>query len=570
MKKHPLLTSYLYVASFSVMYQLVILSSGMSGTVGLRQALLMSSLWLLPLMLWPRYHKVIGAMIGLLLLPAALLNLGYWMLYGQDFSQSVLFIVFESNWAEGSEFLESYWQWWHPLALAVFIAIPVYLWSQLQAVTLSAKQRGAGVALVSLTVFWPLINTWAFKGNDFDAAVYHQLHRMEPAAPWTLVVGYQQYRTNLANMESLLAENASLPPLKNFQADDARLPQRLVIVIGESTNRERMSLYGYGRATSPGLEQLKNELTVFTDVISPRPYTIESLQQVLSLADQRHPDDFYTRPNVLNMLKQAGYHITWITNQQTQTRRNTLLTTLSQMADEQVYLNNNREQNASQHDDSVLQPFAATLQQSYPRQAIFVHLLGTHRKYSYRYPDNYRVFHDRQGVPEWVEDRNLEEYNSYDNAVLFNDHVVTELIHTLDSARQRSLLVYFSDHGEEVFDHSEHQFTGRNEGAPTTAMYTVPFIAWTSPQWRTRGSWQARADRPFQSSDFMHTLADMVGIRFQGWDGSRSLISDTFEARPRLIGNPESPQKLTYYRQLAEPESLAGRLDNRADDKGVL
>lgn len=530
----------------------------------------MSSLWLLPLLLWPRYHKAIGAVIGLLLLPAAVLNLGYWMLYGQDFSQSVLFIVFESNWAEGSEFLESYWQWWHPLVLAGFLAIPGFLWSQLKPIVLTGRQRAVGAFLIPVIVFWPLLNTWGIKQEGFDAGWYHQLHRMEPAAPWTLVVGYQQYRTNLANMESLLSENASLPPLKSFQTDINRLPNKLVIVIGESTNRERMSLYGYNRETTPGLDKLKDQLTVFNDVISPRPYTIEALQQVLSLADQTSPDEFYTRPNVLNMLKQAGYHITWITNQQTQTRRNTLLTTLSQMADDQVYLNNNREQNASQYDSAVLEPFVASLQESHPRQAIIVHLLGTHRKYSYRYPDNYQVFQGRKGVPSWISDEHLEEYNSYDNAVLFNDYVVSELIQTLDNANSRSLLVYFSDHGEEVYDSPERQFTGRNEGDPTAAMYTVPFIAWTSSQWQSHSDWQADTDRPFQSSDFMHTLADMMGIRFDGWESSRSLVSDSFQPHQRLIGNPEMPTKLKSFSELFESENLAHRLEKNTIQKGML
>jgi heptose-I-phosphate ethanolaminephosphotransferase len=38
------------------------------------------------------------------------------------------------------------------------------------------------------------------------------------------------------------------------------------------------------------------------------------------------------------------------------TKRNTMLTTFSQQTDEQVYLNNQRNQNASQYDDVVLAP----------------------------------------------------------------------------------------------------------------------------------------------------------------------------------------------------------------------
>jgi hypothetical protein len=79
----------------------------------------------------------------------------------------------------------------------------------------------------------------------------------------------------------------------------------------------------------------------------PRPYTIEALQQVLTFADEENPDLYLKTPSLVSMMKQAGYKTFWITNQQTMTKRNTMLTTFSEQADEQVYLNNNRNQNAA-------------------------------------------------------------------------------------------------------------------------------------------------------------------------------------------------------------------------------
>jgi heptose-I-phosphate ethanolaminephosphotransferase len=91
---------------------------------------------------------------------------------------------------------------------------------------------------------------------------------------------------------------------------------------------------------------MKDQLQVFNNVITPRPYTIEALQQVLTFADEDNPDLYLTTPSLVSMMKQAGYKTFWITNQQTMTKRNTMLTTFSEQADEQVYLNNNRNQNA--------------------------------------------------------------------------------------------------------------------------------------------------------------------------------------------------------------------------------
>ena len=42
----------------------------------------------------------------------SLFSLGYFAIYGQEFSQSVIFIMFESNPAEASEYFRQYFAWW--------------------------------------------------------------------------------------------------------------------------------------------------------------------------------------------------------------------------------------------------------------------------------------------------------------------------------------------------------------------------------------------------------------------------------------------------------------------------
>jgi len=558
-QRHPLLWVYLFFLYFSLTYQVLVYSSGMAGGVGLRDSLLMSSLWLIPILLFPARIKLITTIIGTVLWLGSLASIGYWLIYGQDFSQSAIFIIFESNPTEGSEFIQSYLHGWHVLVFAVYSAVALLLWRLIPRLTLAPKWRYTYAAIFLLVVSWPFLGT-LIQQNNFTMARYHLLSRLEPTTPWNLVVGYIRYRAQLENMESLLADNHRLPPLKNLELDTVDMPDTLVLIIGESTNRQRMSLYGYPRATTPRLDAMRDELTVFNNVITPRPYTIEALQQALSFADEKNPNAFFDQPTLLNMMKQAGYEITWITNQQTQTRRNTMLTTLSQLADHQVYLNNNRQQNASQYDGVVLQPFAEALKEPDTKKMIVIHLLGAHRKYDYRYPENFETFVDNTNLPHRVSENNLEEYNSYDNAVLYNDYVVTELIENLRKNNNKALLVYLSDHGEEVFDYVEKPFCGRNEDAPTPAMYTVPFMAWASPEWKKSGhaqQWHAYTDRPFTSSDLIYTLPDMIGLSFDGMDSTRSLVSESFVSRQRWIGNPNRPKTLTDYDNIAHSSTGA-------------
>ena len=239
------------------------------------------------------------------------------------------------------------------------------------------------------------------------------------------------------------------------------------------------------------------------------------------------------------------------------TKRNTMLTTFSEQADERVYLNNNRNQNARQYDGDVLAPFSKALADGAERKFIVVHLLGTHMSYQYRYPPSFDKFTDRQGVPEGVRDDQLPTYNSYDNAVLYNDFVVSSLIKDYAKNDPNGFLMYLSDHGEDVFDSAGHSTLGRNEGKPTAPMYTIPFMAWASPKWRANHEWDFTGEtgRPYSSSNLIHTWADLAGLSADELDDSKSLVSDSFKPRPLLIGNPfERKQRAMIDFSLIKPK----------------
>ena len=116
-----------------------------------------------------------------------------------------------------------------------------------------------------------------------------------------------------------------------------------------------------------------------------------------------------------------------------------------------------------------------------------------------------------------------------------------------DSAKTdpNGFLLYLSDHGEDVFDSAGHSTLGRNEGKPTAPMYTIPFMAYASPKWRETHDWSFASDlqRPYSSSQLIHTWADLAGLSFDEWDRSKSLVNDSFKPRPLLIGDPYIGQK---------------------------
>ncbi|VVN89542.1 phosphoethanolamine transferase CptA [Pseudomonas fluorescens] len=548
---------FLFFWYFSGITQLLILLTGTSGFAGFRQAFLMSAVWLAPMLLFPARTRLLAALIGVVLWACSMASLGYFFVYQQEFSQSVIFIMFESNISEAGEYATQYFAWWIILGFLAHSALAIFLWTRLRPVYLPRGQAlVAAMAILVTVIGYPLVRQ-VIKNDTLAGAIEKFETRVEPAVPWQMVVAWRRYSQQLENMQGMLDNVSKIPPLHNLKDAMANQPATLVLVIGESTNRQRMSLYGYPRETTPELDKLKDQLTVFDNVITPRPYTIEALQQVLTFADEENPDLYLKTPSLVSMMKQAGYKTYWITNQQTMTKRNTMLTTFSEQADEQVYLNNNRNQNARQYDGDVLEPFSKALADGAPRKLIIVHLLGTHMSYQYRYPPTFDTFTDRKGVPAGVRDDQLPTYNSYDNAVRYNDFVVSSLIKDYAKTDPNGFLLYLSDHGEDVFDSPGHSTLGRNEGKPTAPMYTIPFMAWASPKWRESHDWDFTGDlsRPYSSSHFIHTWADLAGLSFDELDHSKSLVHDNFKERPLLIGNPyESKKKALIDFSLMKPK----------------
>lgn len=556
----------IYVWFFSSVLQISILFTGYSGSNGLRDSLLYSSLWLIPLFLFPNRIRTIAAVLGVILWAASIAALSYYVIYGQEFSQSVLYVMFESNANEAREYLSQYFTLKLLLVALAYTAAAIFLWTRLRPVYIKTPWRWlVSFAILYALILNPIVVNSVFKHQRLEKTISGLSARMEPAAPWQFVVGYFQYRQQLDSLNSLLSSNSALPPLANLKDSSGEMPRTLVLVIGESTQRGHMSLYGYNRDTTPELNALHKtdkNLTVFNDVVTSRPYTIEILQQALTFANEKNPDLYLSKPSLMNLMKQAGYKTFWITNQQTMTARNTMLTVFSKQTDKQYYMNQQRTQSAREYDTNVLAPFKEVLADPAQKKFIIVHLLGTHIKYQFRYPEDWSKFDGQtQGAPSGLNSDELDSYNTYDNANRFNDHVVASLINDFKATDPNGFLLYFSDHGEEVYDTPPHKTQGRIEDNPTRHMYTIPFILWTSPQWQSTHprDFSADVDRKYSSSELIHTWSDLAGLRYDGYDPTRSVTSPQFVQITRWIGNPYKKNALRDYDALPFGDQTANQ-----------
>ncbi|MFO6427990.1 sulfatase-like hydrolase/transferase [Escherichia coli] len=146
-------------------------------------------------------------------------------------------------------------------------------------------------------------------------------------------------------------------------------------------------------------------------------------------------------------------------------------------------MNQQRTQSAREYDTNVLKPFQDVPNDPAPKKLIIVHLLGTHIKYKYRYPENQGKFDGNTDQCSARIKRRVESYNDYDNANLYNDHVVASLIKDFKAADPNGFLLYFLTTVKR-FTTRRLQNSGRNEDNPTRHMYTIPFLLWTSEKWQ--------------------------------------------------------------------------------------
>jgi heptose-I-phosphate ethanolaminephosphotransferase len=107
--------------------------------------------------------------------------------------------------------------------------------------------------------------------------------------------------------------------------------------------------------------------------------------------------------------------------------------------------------------------------------------------------------------------------------VLYNDYVVSEIIKKTKISSSSSSLIYFSDHGEEIFDQAN--FHGHVEANSTQNMFDIPFIVWLAPdKIEHQTKLKSHMQTPFVTDDIIHTLLDLYGINHSKYDSSRSLL----------------------------------------------
>lgn len=439
----------------------------------------------------------------------------YYYLFKANISASSIFILLETNLAEAREFFEFYFSPFLIIVLSVFI-IHLLLFFYFKPMFRLKKKFKYQNLIYALGIILPLF-LMIFRGYEQFNFIYLSVDA---------VLEYVEEQQKMAEFDI----DKPIAHIEGFSSEKKIDTATYILVIGESTTRRRMSLYGYKRPTTPFLDSLKPDLWLYEDVISSHAYTIGALRNALVINGLEKKGDF----SIIQMMNLAGFKTFWISNQRPIGQYESLVTKIAMSSD--VYLTKNTAFDGSitPHDEVLLPEFEKALSDPAPKKFIVLHPLGTHLLYKDRYPEDFEIFKGETDI-NFLSDKAVQRSNSYDNAVLYHDFFLKSVLEQVKQVQHPSYLVYFSDHGDEVYESID--FSGHAEENPTKSMYDIPFFIWMNPEFKQDFTKLYRPKNPYQLQNVIHTLSELNGFKFKVFNAQKSIFSKQNSNQKRLLGN---------------------------------
>lgn len=255
-------------------------------------------------------------------------------------------------------------------------------------------------------------------------------------------------------------------------------PRLLIIIVGETVRARNWGLNGYQRDTTPQLRALK--VVNFSDVQACGSATEVSLPCMFAAVGRRNYDESAIRSqeSLLHVLNHAGVRTLWRDNQ-TGCKGVCAGLPFQQWNDAEV---DGLCRNGLCFDDILLHDLQKDIDAASGDLVVVLHPLGNHGpNYYLRYPEEFRRYTPTCDSAELGECSSEQIVNSYDNAVLYADHFVSETIRLLERQTTRdSALIYVSDHGESLGEQGIF-LHGIPYAIAPDVQTAVPMVTWLSP-----------------------------------------------------------------------------------------
>lgn len=453
-----------------------------------------------------RYAALVWTgLIGILLFFNCLVDLGCYLIYESPFTNDLAGVLLVTNLEESAAFISSFLNLKLILWMVGTLGGSIFLgWF---ARWLIKRLSGAKLwiktvirFLASWIIVWSMIQC-LFLTDKTSIATNNIVGKM--VALLTINVGHEVV---LQHPELIL--------------DQTDVPEKIVVIIGESHSRSHSQLYGYPRENQPRLSVLAKDssLVVFADPVSPAANTLATLQRIIGTYEGKDETgkEWYEYPTWIETSKLAGYQVKWLSNQSPKGVYDNPVFKLAELTDKYEFTTDGMSGISSRlHDEHILPVIDRNIEPC--RQVLIVHLMGSHLSYNHSYPLEERHFlaKDYPDLPE----HQRKEISDYDNSILYNDRIVSEIMEKFKN--QDAVVIYFSDHGQDLYD-SDPEYRGHsriNDKASMEAGRAIPFYIYLSPVFVRQHPLVAErirnaAPRGADTDNLIYTIMDLTGARF--------------------------------------------------------
>lgn len=489
---------------------------------------------------WRVAKIIIWCFIGVYIMLCLINGVGFY-LYDLGISRTFFTILFETNPEELREFIPG-------LLSNIFSLLRnIYLW--------------IAVAFIILIIVGLRLFKHRFKSARAIQDIFKSIMVVMGAGGIIYIFGFLMMQDSLrANQFIFLRTCMSVKSVIDNQAQIKRLSEQLhplpfpetakseykadnvILIIGESASRDHLSIYGYPLATTPRADAMRDSIYIFTDAVAPSTKTANVMPRLLTfMPDSPDAREWYDYPGMLPLFKALGYHTAWISNQERTGKWSNLSGILSQDADEVNFIGPTATEDYiyRRYDEGLLAPFRKSLTQNMrQRQLICLHLMGSHNAYAARYPEdrNHITADDElRHTPHrpWLTRDKAAVVAQYDNSIAYTDSIVAEIIHTAANLDKPSIVVYLSDHGDNVYD--DRDFVGRDP-----KYVKVPLIVYANKAYVEKNpeiikAMQKALHKPLSTASLIHMLLTLTGSSYHSYDARQDVLSPQFRPSKRYV-----------------------------------
>jgi len=489
--------------------------------------------------------------------------------FGTLISSSTLLLIAETNKREMFEFFETYLFNTSGIIIVISvltIGVLIYwieTWYKKREIGLGGRLTqillSIGIILViGLAIIESTLYVQNFKNQSFS--------QFEILLSQTQKYSRMDYCRRLINSLFLLKlageETDQAVALAGKAIDEADCIQKddaitIVLVIGESFIKSHASIYGYPLNTMPfvGEENAKGNVIAYQNAITTALHTSMALRNFFSCNSVGDGERWSESSFFPALFKAAGYDVYFWDNQYdylNQTDLDFALNAYIHHSDisRQVYSSYNK--SSFRYDGDLVDDFEKSclneLKMRNKNSLVMFHLMGQHFKSDKRYPHtaDFCRFNSDSILRnnDYLTPVRKEEIAQYDNSVLYNDYVIKKIVEIFID--RNSILIFFSDHGELIYDISDVKGRTMKMEAMTfgerTHYYEIPLLFWFSEQFKSKEPElvdviEKCKDRNFMNDNLCQILFHIGNIHTRWYHSKRDVLSPDYQCPPRIIEN---------------------------------